>query len=80
MKDNAKANLTKLVEKFENELTAGKIKDYIEEATKIALIQTAKGSQKDQIQRQIDKTDEEVDGMVYKLYGITEEERKIIEG
>ena len=43
-------------------------------------IQTAKGSQKDQIQRQIEKTDEEIDKIVYKLYGITEEERKIIEG
>jgi adenine-specific DNA-methyltransferase len=43
-------------------------------------IHTAKGSQKDQIQRQIDKTDKEIDNIVYKLYGITEEERKIIEG
>jgi hypothetical protein len=42
-------------------------------------IQTAKGSQKDQIQRQIEKTDKEIDEIVYKLYGITEEERKIIE-
>jgi type I restriction-modification system DNA methylase subunit len=42
-------------------------------------IQTAKGSQKDQIQRQITKTDKEIDEIVYKLYGITEEERKIID-
>ena len=42
-------------------------------------IQTAKGSQKDQIQRQIDKTDKEIDEIVYKLYNITNEERKIIE-
>jgi hypothetical protein len=43
-------------------------------------IQTAKGSQKDQIQRQIEKTDREIDETVYKLYGIKEEEKKIIEG
>ena len=41
---------------------------------------TAKGSEKDQIQRQIEKTDREIDEIVYKLYGITEGERKIIEG
>ena len=43
-------------------------------------IQSAKGSAKDQIQRQIDKTDREIDDIVYELYGITEGERKIIEG
>jgi len=42
-------------------------------------LQTAKGSEKEQIQRQIEKTDKEIDDVVYKLYGITEEERKIIE-
>jgi len=42
-------------------------------------IQTAKGSEKEQIQRQVEKTDREIDDLVYKLYGITENERKIIE-
>ncbi len=42
-------------------------------------IQSAKGSEKDQIQRQIEKTDREIDDLVYKLYGITEGERHIIE-
>ncbi len=28
----------------------------------------------------VEKTDREIDDLVYKLYGITEEERKIIEG
>ena len=40
---------------------------------------TAKVSQKDQIQRQIEKTDKEIDTLVYKLYNITEKEKKIIE-
>ncbi len=43
-------------------------------------IPSVKGSERDQIQRQIDKTDKEIDELVYKLYGITEEERKMIEG
>jgi type I restriction-modification system DNA methylase subunit len=43
-------------------------------------IQTAKGSEKEQIQRQIEKADKEIDDLVYKIYGITEEEKKIIEG
>jgi hypothetical protein len=43
-------------------------------------IYAAKGSKKDQIQRQIEKTDREIDDLVYKLYGITEKERKVIEG
>ena len=42
-------------------------------------IQTAKGRKKEQIQRQIEKTDREIDNQVYRLYGITDEERKIIE-
>jgi len=42
-------------------------------------IQTAKGSHKDQIQRQIEKTDKEIDDIVYRLYDITDEEKKIIE-
>jgi type I restriction-modification system DNA methylase subunit len=42
--------------------------------------QVSKGAEKDQIQRQIDKTDREIDDLVYELYGITEEERHIIEG
>ncbi|MCL4479097.1 MAG: hypothetical protein M1381_08395 [Deltaproteobacteria bacterium] len=32
------------------------------------------------LQRQIDTTDKQIDELAYELYGITEEERKIIEG
>ncbi len=41
-------------------------------------VQAAKGKEKGQIQRQIEKTDREIDEFVYKLYGITDEEKKII--
>ncbi|MGB3479216.1 MAG: N-6 DNA methylase, partial [bacterium] len=43
-------------------------------------VQTARGGRKEQIQRQMEKTDKEIDDLVYRLYGITDEERKIIEG
>ncbi len=42
-------------------------------------IQDAKGNEKEQIQQQIEKTDKEIDQMVYKLYGLTKEEIEIIE-
>ena len=32
------------------------------------------------IQRQIDATDREIDGLVYELYGLSEEEIGIVEG
>ena len=35
-------------------------------------------SQLDRLEREIAATDEEIDELVYRLYGITEEERKII--
>jgi len=35
---------------------------------------------KEQIQKQIKKTDKEIDKIVYKLYGLTKEEIKIVEG
>ena len=41
--------------------------------------QSAKGSAKEQIQREITKTDNAINQIVYQLYGITEGERKVIE-
>lgn len=32
------------------------------------------------MQKQIEHTDREIDELVYKLYGITEEKKKIVEG
>jgi hypothetical protein len=37
-------------------------------------------AERDKIEREIAVTDEKIDGIVYELYGITEEERKIVEG
>jgi len=43
-------------------------------------IQTAKGNEQEQIQKQINETDKEIDALVYKLYNLKPEEIKIIEG
>jgi len=37
-------------------------------------------NERDELLREINHTDKEIDKLVYKLYGLSEEERKIIEG
>lgn len=37
-------------------------------------------NEKEMIQRRIDATDSEIDRIVYELYGLTDEEIKIVEG
>jgi len=37
-------------------------------------------SEQEPIQRQIEATDRKIDELVYELYGLTEEERKVVEG
>jgi len=41
--------------------------------------QKARGHELDQLKRQVEKTDREIDERVYELYGITEKEKKLIE-
>jgi len=36
-------------------------------------------AKREQIEKEIDKTDKTIDQMVYKLYGLTDEEKAIIE-
>jgi len=36
--------------------------------------------EKESLQREIESTDGAIDGLVYELYGLTEEEVKIVEG
>jgi len=35
---------------------------------------------KDLYQRQIEATDRQIDALVYELYGLTEEEKRVVEG
>ncbi len=41
--------------------------------------QTKTPDEKNRIQRQIDTSDQQIDQMVYELYGLTEEEIQIVE-
>lgn len=47
---------------------------------KLAPIRDVPFSERDELKREIEKTDREIDNLVYDLYRLTEEERKIIEG
>ncbi len=40
---------------------------------------TGATSKREQIQREIDATDRQIDSLVYQLYGLTEDEIKIID-
>ncbi|MBP7792399.1 MAG: N-6 DNA methylase [Candidatus Goldbacteria bacterium] len=61
-------------EKFKNLI--GLVNVILELKTKIIF---TSGQQKENLQIQIDKVDKEIDNLVYELYGITEDEKKIIE-
>ena len=43
-------------------------------------LKDAKGEEEKNLERQIARTDQKIDELVYQLYGITDEEREIIEG
>ena len=72
-KEQAKEEVKKLVDKYNRILESGSIKRYKEEDTKAEFIEPlfeALGW---------DVRNINIDELVYKLYGITEEEKKIIE-
>jgi len=47
---------------------------------RLAPIRNTPCNEHDELLRQIKRTDDEIDNLVYNLYGLTEEERKIVEG
>ena len=46
----------------------------------LAPIRDVYSNERDELTRQIERTDKEIDKLVYDLYGLNEEERKIVEG
>ena len=40
----------------------------------------AVGREREELERRIERTDREIDELVYELYGLTEEERRVVEG
>jgi predicted type IV restriction endonuclease len=57
---------------------AGNVDNIAELVNKLASART--DQDKTSIQRQIDATDKQIDQLVYKLYGLTEEEIRVVEG
>ena len=47
---------------------------------RLAPIRSTFCNEREELLRQIEQTDKEIDNLVYDLYGLTEEERKIVEG
>jgi len=46
---------------------------------RLAPIRNTPCNERDELLREINRTDSEIDNLVYKLYGLTEEERRIVE-
>jgi hypothetical protein len=46
---------------------------------RLAPIRNTPCNERDELLREINRTDKEIDNLVYALYGLTEEERKIVE-
>ena len=58
-----------------------KLVDYMLDLnSKYLKVKTKQTSETDRLKRQIEETDKEIDQLVYKLYGLTEEEIKVVEG
>ncbi len=47
---------------------------------KLAPVRHIYSNERDELIHEIEKTDQEIDNLVYDLYGLTGEERKIVEG
>lgn len=46
---------------------------------RLATVRDTYSNERDELLREIERTDKEIDNLVYDLYGLTEEERKIVE-
>ena len=47
---------------------------------KLAPVRDVYSQERDDLLAEIEKTDKEIDGLVYKLYGLTDEEIRVVEG
>jgi len=43
-------------------------------------LKDAVGREREELERRIKRVDAEIDELVYRLYGLTEEERRVVEG
>jgi hypothetical protein len=66
------------VEKTKHERIVDLVNQILSFNRKLQLAKTP--HEKETLQRQIDATDKQIDQLVYQLYGLTDEEIKIVEG
>ena len=73
-------SILKLVEQFQLHLKSYKSIEYNETQARRRLAAAQTPAEKTRLQRQVDATDAQIDGLVYALYGLTEEEVGVVEG
>lgn len=71
-------NLSNTTDRFRYDRIVSMVESMLDLNKRLADAQT--GHEKTMLQRQIDATDKQIDKLVYELYGLTEEEIKIVEG
>jgi hypothetical protein len=71
-------NLADAADKAAHDQIVALVTQMLELHTRLRAAQTA--HDRDLVQRQIDATDAAIDALVYELYGVTEEERQVVEG
>jgi len=75
-----KINFNKPKEKTRHDTLVALVEKMLELNKKLAPIKNDPFSERDELKKEIEKTDKEIDTLVYDLYGLTEEDRKIVEG
>jgi len=68
------------VEKQQHDKLVSLVKKMLELNKQLAPIRNTPIGDRDELQKEIKQTEKEINNLVYDLYGLTEEERKIVEG
>jgi hypothetical protein len=74
-----KIDFTIPAEKKEHDRLVALVEKMLELNKKLAPIRKTYSNEQDEMVKEIEKTDKEIDTLVYDLYGLTEEERRIVE-
>jgi len=70
----------KPAEKKKHDSLVALVERMLELNKRLAPMRNSGSNEETELLRQIERTDKEIDSLVYDLYGLTEEERKIVEG
>ncbi len=66
-------------DKQTHDVIVGKVEEMLELQEKLAPIRQMPTSERDDLLREIERVDREIDGLVYELYGLSESERRLVE-